>query len=940
MQRVSASFVFSGPGLCAGLAAAVLLTGAGAGAAGPSNSDCLDCHSDREMIMTNAAGKVVSLYVDTNRLARSVHADADCTDCHADLADRDLPHDDIKLKPVVCAECHDDVAKVEQQSLHGLAAAKGDPLAPRCQTCHGTHDILKVKDRQSAVSPGRVPFVCGKCHQEGAPVQAAREISQDHILENYTESLHGQGLLKDGLIVAANCASCHTAHDIRPHTDPRSSINRTNIAGVCSTCHAEIERVHRKVIEGERWQKDAGVLPACVDCHQPHKARKVFYAQGMADRDCLSCHEKPDVKATKDGRSLQVTPAHLAGTIHTNIACAQCHSEVDAALERPCQAIQRIVNCAACHAEVGETYAGSRHGTLRAEGDPEAPTCVDCHGTHAVRGRHDPLSPIFPIHIPDLCSRCHREGEAAAQRIKGDEQNIIERYQESIHGKGLRKSGLTVTATCTGCHTGHGERPASDPLSSVHRTNIVATCAKCHHGIHEQFEASVHSPKVSTHANPTNLPVCSDCHSAHSITRADEDAFKLETMERCGKCHEEVAEPYFETYHGKVSRLGYAKTAKCADCHGAHDVLPATDPRSHLSRENVVETCQKCHPSATRRFAGYLTHATHHDPHKYPWLFYTFWAMTSLLVVTFAVSGLHTLLWLPRTLQMRRQHRAREHVAAPDARQFVRFTRFQRLSHACMIISFLSLAATGLTLKFSYTGWASVMARFFGGFEGAGLIHRGAATLMFILFAAHITDLAVNKRPKYGSWKNLVFGPDSLMFNKRDGVEFVQSIKWFLGLGPRPQYGRWTYWEKFDYFAVFWGIFVIGFTGLMLWFPEWFTRVLPGWVINVATIVHSDEALLASGFIFTIHFFNTHLRPEKFPMDTVIFTGRMTVEELKIDKPGEYEKLVASGELEKHLAEPLPDVLVRGFRAFGWTALAIGTGLIIWIICAMVLAYK
>ena len=120
-----------------------------------------------------------------------------------------------------------------------------------------------------------------------------------------------------------------------------------------------------------------------------------------------------------------------------------------------------------------------------------------------------------------------------------------------------------------------------------------------------------------------------------------------------------------------------------------------------------------------------------------------------------------------------------------------------------------------------------------------------------------------------------------------------------------PDFGRWTYWEKFDYFAVFWGIAVIGSTGLTLWFSEFFTRLLPGWTLNVATIIHSDEALLATGFIFTVHFFNTHLRPEKFPMDIVVFTGRMTIEELRNDKPAEYEALVQRGELEKHLVGAL-----------------------------------
>jgi cytochrome b subunit of formate dehydrogenase len=925
---------------CAWLAlTALLMTGAPPACAAPSNSDCLDCHSDKDLTMTKG-GAEISAAVDPKTYAASVHADLDCTDCHAEFSGVELPHDDLKVKPVDCTGCHDDVAKVEKESLHGLALARGDALAPRCQTCHGSHGILPVRDRGSAVSPIRVPFVCGQCHREGAPVQLQREISQDHILENYTESIHGEGLLKNGLVVAATCASCHTAHQILPHTDPRSSINRTNIAAMCSTCHAEIERVHRKVIEGHLWQEQPHVLPACVDCHQPHKARRVFYEQGMADKDCLSCHAQPDLQASRDGRPLFVDAAEAAGSIHAKVSCAQCHSQVDASHERPCDAITAPVNCASCHAEAGDQYAASIHGTLKAKGDGNAPTCVACHGTHAVLGRADARSPVFPTNIPDLCSRCHLGGGTAAVRYQGDEHDIIDRYRESIHGKGLLKSGLTVTATCTDCHGGHGELPASDPRSTVHRANIASTCAQCHHGIHEQFERSIHAPAVAKEAKPEALPVCSDCHSAHSITRTDDNAFQLETMERCGKCHAEIAETYFDTYHGKVSRLGYTKTAKCYDCHGAHDVLPSSDPASHLSRENVVATCQKCHPQATRRFAGYLTHATHHDPHKYPWLFYTFWAMTGLLVVTFSVSGMHTILWLPRTLEMRRRHR-RDLTAAPKgALQYVRFSRFHRLSHVVMIVSFMSLALTGLTLKFSYTPWAVVMARFFGGFESAGYIHRVAAVFMFALFAAHLCDLAVYKRPKYGSWRNLVFGPDALMFNKRDGREFVQSIRWFLGLGERPHYGRWTYWEKFDYFAVFWGILVIGSTGLMLWFPEFFTRVLPGWLINVATIVHSDEALLAAGFIFTIHFFNTHLRPEKFPMDTVIFTGRMDLEELKIDKPEEYERLRASGELEKRLAEPMPDIVVKVIRIFAWTALAIGTGTVIWIILAMLFAYR
>ena len=275
------------------------------------------------------------------------------------------------------------------------------------------------------------------------------------------------------------------------------------------------------------------------------------------------------------------------------------------------------------------------------------------------------------------------------------------------------------------------------------------------------------------------------------------------------------------------------------------------------------------------------------------------------------------------------------------ALQYQRFTRLNRALHIVMILSFISLALTGMTLKFSYTDWAAFIAHRLGGYEGAGFIHRSAATVMFGLFVTHLWDLNRKRKVEHGgSVMKLVFGPDSMLFNRRDLTELIGTLKWFVGAGPRPRYGRWTYWEKFDYFAVFWGIFVIGSTGLMLWFPVFFTRVLPGSLINIATIIHSDEALLATGFIFTVHFFNTHLRPEKFPMDTVVFTGRMHVAEFRRDKPAEYEALVASGRLEENLVEPYQPVVIRAIRAFAWSALTVGTLIVLGIVYAMVFAYR
>lgn len=615
------------------------------------NSECLMCHEDKEL-RGNRNGRNISVYVDEKKLLSSVHKDAECIDCHSDLENAEFPHDE-DTKKATCIKCHGEAQKLYDEGLHGKAYEKGDRLAPYCNDCHGNHDILKVTDSRSLVAPVKIPELCGKCHKEGTSVQLMRNIPQSHILENYSESIHGEGLLKKGLVVSANCASCHSPHRILPHTDNRSTIARVNIAKTCSKCHAEIESVHRKIIKGELWEKEAHVLPACVDCHQPHKARKVFYEQGMADQDCLKCHAEQNIKSTVDGRSLTVNADHLLNSKHTKIACGQCHSGVNPSKVRPCENITMKVDCASCHAEIGEEYKESTHGLLLSRNDHNAPECKDCHGTHQILGRTDSKSPTFATNIPNLCGRCHREGEKAAIRYKGVEKDIINRYTESIHGKGLMKSGLTVTATCTDCHTAHHELPHTNEKSSINRSNVSSTCGNCHFGIKEMFNKSIHSPLVSN--TEKDLPSCNDCHTAHTIRRTDQEGFKLTIMNQCGRCHEEVAKTYFDTYHGKVSQLGYTKTAKCYDCHGAHDILPIANPASHLNRNNVVETCKKCHAGANRQFAGYFTHATHHDPEKYPFLYFTFWGMTGLLLFTFFIAGLHTMLWFPRSLKWRRE---------------------------------------------------------------------------------------------------------------------------------------------------------------------------------------------------------------------------------------------------------------------------------------------
>jgi cytochrome b subunit of formate dehydrogenase len=925
------------------------------GATAQENEDCLSCH-EVEGLSFERDGRAVSIHVDAERFGASVHEKLSCVSCHTDLDGvEEWPHE-RDLPRVDCTECHDDSDGPVTEywsSTHGRLAEEGNPLAPLCQDCHGDHYVLELEHPDSAISPFNVPGMCAQCHAEDAPVARAYDLPQEHIFERYRQSIHGEGLYKQGLSVTAVCTSCHTGHSVLPHTDPRSTIHKDNVVATCMACHGRIEDVHRKVIKGELWE-EAGVVPLCVECHSPHEARRVFYDTNMANADCMRCHERPDIVASADRRSLLVDLAEHEGSIHgrEGVSCSQCHTGVTASLERPCETVTDSVSCEVCHEDQVVRYERGVHGSLRATGDKNAPSCVDCHGDHEILESEPApdappelkaairLSPTFSRNVPSLCGTCHAEGAPAAKRILGGQGDIVEHYSMSIHGKGLIESGLTVTAVCSDCHTAHMELPPSDPDSSVSDLNIPETCGACHDGIYESYQLSVHSvagnPDYEQLRGMPKLPLCNDCHSSHAMTRTDLPDFQLGIMEQCGKCHEEITHTYFETYHGKASALGDTTKAKCYDCHGAHEVRPKEDPLSTLHADNIVGTCAQCHPGANKSFTGYLTHASHRDRENYPQLWWPFILMTSLLVGVFAFFGLHTAIWFPRSWKLRKQHKAELAAIPARERQYQRFTPFQRGLHLTVILSFFGLAITGMMLKFSYTGWAQGLSRAMGGPAVAGWVHRVCAIATFAYMGLHLIDVWGKYRRSGNKPLAFLFGKDSMMPRWADVREFGQTLRWFVGKGPMPRYGKWTYWEKFDYLAVFWGVAIIGVTGLFLWFPVLFTKVLPGWAINVATIIHSDEALLATGFIFTIHFFNTHFRPEKFPLDPVIFTGRMTVNELKHDRPALYDELVASGELEKHLVEPAPAGFTRVAKAFGFTALFVGIALIVLIVYTLV----
>lgn len=261
-------------------------------------------------------------------------------------------------------------------------------------------------------------------------------------------------------------------------------------------------------------------------------------------------------------------------------------------------------------------------------------------------------------------------------------------------------------------------------------------------------------------------------------------------------------------------------------------------------------------------------------------------------------------------------------------RYFMRFTREQRYLHATLFSTFLGLAATGLPLRFSESIWARGMARAVGGFGAILFFHKFCAVVLTIAFLLHVKEIFT--RGVMHREKGVFWGPTSMVANLKDVKDLIGHLRWFVGLGPRPKFERYAYWEKFDYWAVFWGMVVIGFSGYAMWFAPFFAKFLPGWALNAVLVIHSEEGLLAILFIFSIHFVNTHLRPDSFPMDLVIFTGVESEEEFKHKRPLEYERLAKEGKLEKRLVPEAPGIWQINFsKVVGYIAISIGLILLV-----------
>jgi len=605
---------------------------------------------------------------------------------------------------------------------------------------------------------------------------------------------------------------------------------------------------------------------------------------------CTDCHD--DVAVAE-------------GSVHEIFGCADCHSDLDAEVfPHPEDRLSGDLICSQCH-EAGESVATSVHAELAA--------CTDCHGApHEILLLDDRRSPVSPLGQTQTCATCHGE-------------ELADAYASSVHGVALIRYGLAeVAPTCSSCHGAHDILPASDPESRTSWSGVPDTCGGCHSYLLDTWkETSAHG--LAWQDGNHDAPVCITCHTSHEVTRQQTRARRLEVPGQCGDCHGDRFTSYRDNFHGQVTDLGFALAANCADCHTPHRNLAAADPRSSIHPDHLEATCGQCHDEANARFVTFNPHSEPADPEQSrPTVHLTWWFMTSLLIGVFAFFGLHDLLWLQRSLVgWTRGEFSHLHDAEAANGPWVR--RFRDLHigvHITVVVTFLVLAATGLPLKFHTTDWARALMFFPGSVALARFAHRTAAVLTFGYALVHLGFLV--RRVLLEGDRGLIWGWRSMVPQLRDVRDLWAHLQWFLYVKPRPRFGRWTYWEKFDYFAVFWGVAIIGLSGLMLWLPGLFTLFLPGWVLNVAHVIHSDEALLATGFIFLFHFFHSHLRPEAFPMDPVIFTGRVPLERFKEERPEEYERLVERGELESYLVEPPTEARMRFARIFGFTALVVG----------------
>jgi len=648
----------------------------------------------------------------------------------------------------------------------------------------------------------------------------------------------------------------------------------------CLACHGEKQM---RSESGHSLSVDAAKQKASVhgslDCTSCHTAIKEYpHPKRVPKVACVTCHSEP--------------PAEVPKSVHGSLgaeSCVSCHGGPHA-IERATAVTPQ--KCAACHADAMRDYQASVHALARKNGAPDSPACQSCHGaTHKILPSSDPASPAAKRNLPATCGACHANPDFLG-RHPIPFARPVEAYRLSVHGRALA-AGNHDAPSCSDCHSNHAIFAARDPRAKINHWNVPATCGTCHVQIKNTYEQSVHGQAVA-HSVP-DAPVCTDCHGEHTILAPGEPQSLVNPARvssvTCGRCHadERLTQRYNlpadkvpsfqDSFHGLALRSGSQVVANCASCHGVHNILPSSDPRSTVNPANLARTCGACHAGAGQRFAIGPVHvrsATVTEHVVVKWIRLAYYILIPLAL---AFMLLHNLLDFLSKLIRGRPH------AVHSAEEVTRMNLNFRIAHWLVVLSFPVLVITGSALKFPESWWAQPILQWESRLAFRGTVHRAAAVLLIAAMVYHAIHLIVSRRDRI----ILHF----LRPGGQDLSELVGVVRYNLGLVKEaPRFGKFNYSEKIEYWAFVWGSVVMGVSGFLLWFNNFTLRHFPKWVADAATAVHYYEAILATLSILLWHFYTTIFDPDVYPMDRSWLTGQTSAEHLRRTRPAYYLELL------------------------------------------------
>lgn len=595
-----------------------------------------------------------------------------------------------------------------------------------------------------------------------------------------------------------------------------------------------------------------------------------FSAENIQNDDCLACHDTLDANA-------------FESSAHGHNLCTSCHVDIK---ELPHPEELNPVNCSSCHRIESEIYRESDHGKALKAGI-EAAACRNCHGdTHTILNSRDPKSPVNRRNIAKTCAVCH-EDEKKMSPFALLETAPFKSYLETVHGKALLEKGLESAAVCTDCHGSHDLHAPTNPKSKIYWQNVPNTCGKCHENVLQTYLRSSHGKAAME--GKIEVPVCTDCHGEHTIkshTDSRASVFTASVSTKvCAHCHaaEKITskyrlpsdrlKTYMDSYHGLASQAGVTTVASCASCHGAHEVLPSSDPNSMVNRKNLPTTCGKCHPNAGEQLWKGSVHLSPSSS-KDSLIYYVKVIYIFLIIFTVSFMVIHNLLDFTKKWKI---HYQKALASSP----VLRFTPSERIQHHILTGTFVILAYTGFALKYNNEWWALPFK--FGNqfFDWRGILHRAAALIFSVLAIYHIGYMFVTKRGR-GQLK-------TFLMTKKDATDLIDTIKYNAGAREiKPRYGHYSYIEKIEYWALAWGTVIMIVTGALLNFENIVMRYFPKWILDLASVIHFYEAVLATLAIVIWHFYFTIFDPDQYPMNTSIFTGKHKKEEK--EEPGDTKK--------------------------------------------------